>query len=161
MTGDEALVVRVAATADEIPCVERMWEALYELQRLQGMQMAVLPGVFALWLSSMRPTLGRFAQLFLAEASGVPVGFLTARVRSAPPWFGGATVGFVSEVWVDPDARGHGLGGRLVLAAEDWFRERGIERAELQVMATNEPARRLYRRLGWHDELLQLTRRLS
>jgi len=161
MTPAETFAIRTATSADEIPRVERMWLALYELQRQQGMQMVPPPGAFALWASSIKPTLGRFGQLFLAEGSGALIGFLAARVRSAPPWFGGATVGFVSEVWVDPEARGRRVGERLVRAAEEWFRGQGIERAELQVMATNDAARALYRRLGWDDELLQMTRRLA
>jgi ribosomal protein S18 acetylase RimI-like enzyme len=75
-----------------------------------------------------------------------------------PPWFGGATVGFISEVWVEPEVRGRRLGEQLVRAAQDWLQSQAIERAELQVMQANGAARALYRRLGWHDELVLMTR---
>jgi RimJ/RimL family protein N-acetyltransferase len=55
----------------------------------------------------------------------------------------------VVSVWVDPVARGQGLAGRLVLAARDWARERGVRRLMLWVVATNEPARRVYEAAGF------------
>jgi ribosomal protein S18 acetylase RimI-like enzyme len=154
----EAFVVRPMVAADEVPRVERMWQALYELQREQGMSMSATSGAFAEWASSMTPILGRFAELFVAERTGGVVGFLAVRLRRAPQWFGGATVGFISEVWVEPEVRGRRLGEQLVRAAQDWLQSQGIERAELQVMQANHAARALYRRLGWHDELVLMTR---
>ena len=105
----------------------------------------------------MVPTLGRFANLFLAESADVLAGFLAARVRRAPAWFGGAPIGFVSEVWVEPHARGAGVGEKLARAAEAWFVASEIKRVELQVMMQNVAARRLYAKLGWVEELAQMT----
>ena len=54
---------------------------------------------------------------------------------------------FVSGV--DPDAGGRGLGRALVRAGLDHLAGRGLGRALLYVDADNEPARRLYDRLGF------------
>jgi GNAT superfamily N-acetyltransferase len=150
-----ALRIR-SATAADVPRLESGWRALYVLQREQGMTAVMPPDAFALWSGSMVPGLGRFTNLFLAEASGVLSGFLAARLRRAPAWFGGAAVGFVSEVWVEEAARGAKVGEALVRAAEDWFRAQDAKRVELQVMLANTPARKLYAKLGWRDELLQM-----
>ncbi|MCW5729414.1 MAG: GNAT family N-acetyltransferase [Alphaproteobacteria bacterium] len=48
--------------------------------------------------------------------------------------------------------RGRGIGRRLLEAAIAQARGRGIERIELQVVAGNMPAIRLYRRLGFREE---------
>jgi hypothetical protein len=37
-----------------------------------------------------------------------------------------------------------------------WFKQSGITRVELQVVMNNEPARRLYREMGWVEELVQM-----
>jgi ribosomal protein S18 acetylase RimI-like enzyme len=144
------------ATPDELPALEPLWRSLYEHQRLGGMLLEVPDDGFARWAESLAPVLGRFGCLFVASQDGEPVGFLAGRVRSAPAWFGGAPVGFVSEVYVDPGQRGRGLGEDLVAAAQRWFRDREIDRIELQVLAGNDGARRLYRRLGWREELVQM-----
>ena len=47
--------------------------------------------------------------------------------------------------------RGKGLGTKLMDAAEDFARERGVRRIELEVFAKN-PAVNLYKRLGYEEE---------
>jgi RimJ/RimL family protein N-acetyltransferase len=51
-----------------------------------------------------------------------------------------------------PGFRERGLGARLALAAIDAARRNGIERIELEVLASNERAIALYRQLGFVDE---------
>lgn len=61
-----------------------------------------------------------------------------------------------------PDARGRGLGEALLRAVLAVALERGIERAELEVYASNRPALALYRRLGFTEEGRKLdSRRLD
>ena len=47
---------------------------------------------------------------------------------------------------------GQGLGTRLFLALEEWARARGLHRLELTVMAHNERAIGLYRKMGFVKE---------
>ena len=51
-----------------------------------------------------------------------------------------------------PEARGRGLGRRLIAAAIDAARKRGFERIELDVFASNTRARALYERIGFAEE---------
>jgi RimJ/RimL family protein N-acetyltransferase len=54
---------------------------------------------------------------------------------------------------LDPSARGRGLGGEAAeLLLRFAFDEIGLHRVELRVFAFNEPALRLYRRLGFREE---------
>jgi len=48
--------------------------------------------------------------------------------------------------------RGRGLGERLIRAALDAARERGFEKVELSVYATNPRARALYEKVGFVHE---------
>jgi ribosomal protein S18 acetylase RimI-like enzyme len=57
----------------------------------------------------------------------------------------------VFGVWVDPRHRGSGLAARLMAAVEAWAARRGLARLTLWVTESNEPARRLYERLGYRD----------
>jgi ribosomal protein S18 acetylase RimI-like enzyme len=58
------------------------------------------------------------------------------------------TVELVS-MWVSPDARGHGLGARLIDEVMEWARESGARRVALWVMRENDEAIALYRRAGF------------
>lgn len=53
------------------------------------------------------------------------------------------------SVAVDPEARGRGLGRRLVEEGLDRVREQGARTCYLEVRPGNEPARSLYRSLGF------------
>jgi GNAT superfamily N-acetyltransferase len=53
------------------------------------------------------------------------------------------------SMWVRPAARGRGAGEALVSAAAGWARDHGHGALYLWVAEANEPARRLYERLGF------------
>jgi ribosomal protein S18 acetylase RimI-like enzyme len=79
----------------------------------------------------------------VAMRFGVPVGMVTGRPTDDP-----AVVELMST-WVAPDARGCGVGDRLVAAVVGWARARGAGRVDLAVVEGNDAAARLYRRHGF------------
>lgn len=58
-------------------------------------------------------------------------------------------------IWLLPEARGQGLGARLLAAAIDKARTKGITRVELTVRVDNLNAKALYERFGFVVEGLQ------
>lgn len=58
-------------------------------------------------------------------------------------------------IWLAPAARGQGLGRRLLEAAIDGAKERGITRIELSVRIDNPVAKQLYERCGFVVEGLE------
>jgi len=82
------------------------------------------------------------AHNLVAERDGAPVGL----ARGVPA---GDGVVELHSVWVHPDARGCGVGARLVEAVETWARGRGARTLRLGVLADNDGAVALYRRLGF------------
>jgi N-acetylglutamate synthase len=57
----------------------------------------------------------------------------------------------LGEIWVDPAARRNGLALAVVSALLDWGASQGATTAYLQVLTDNEPALRLYERLGFRE----------
>jgi ribosomal protein S18 acetylase RimI-like enzyme len=57
--------------------------------------------------------------------------------------------GTLVGMYVRPQARNRGVGRRLVEAVMEVARRRGVELLQLAVVSDNEPARRLYARLGF------------
>jgi GNAT superfamily N-acetyltransferase len=68
-------------------------------------------------------------------------------VSGGPSNYSGAAV--LTSLWVDPTARGKGIGGRLVQAVVDWSKSRGFGRLFLWVAEGNAQAERLYERNGF------------
>jgi RimJ/RimL family protein N-acetyltransferase len=59
--------------------------------------------------------------------------------------------GYVWGVYVRPEARGQRLGDRLIAAAIDWARAKGLLLLQIDVTVGNEPARRRYQQAGFVD----------
>lgn len=70
--------------------------------------------------------------------------------------------GSVYYVGVHPDRRGHGFGGRIMAAAEDWLRAEGVWKLNLLVRKDNDDVLRFYKALGYADqETISLGKRLD
>jgi len=90
---------------------------------------------------------GGTAAVFVARAEdGTPVGTATGAEYDAEP-----RVAHLYAMWVAPDARGAGIGHRLLEAVTDWARSRGCDRLVLSVTGSNEIARRFYASVGFED----------
>jgi GNAT superfamily N-acetyltransferase len=144
------------ADTDDMPRIEPLWRALYKHQADHGMLLRLPDNAYDVWLKSMEPFLGRFANISLAEVNGELVGFVAGRIRTMPPYFGSLTVGAISEVFVSDRFRGRQIGEILLNFALDWFHQQGVSRVELQVVAGNPDGMKFYRRLGWREELVQM-----
>jgi ribosomal protein S18 acetylase RimI-like enzyme len=104
--------------------------------------------------ASIAPGGGLSQQLGLraADAAGTaPIAL--ARLGIGAGWAG------LGAVWTDPAYRGRGLAAHLTAALAVRLREEGIALIHLQVEHDNEPAVRLYRRLGFdvHSSYVYLT----
>lgn len=87
----------------------------------------------------------------LAEADdGALVGFALAR-RRAPG------LGTLTDLYVVSGARESGVATELMRAVLSAFRDQGIERLDLEVLAANDVARSLYGRWGLRDEVVVMT----
>ncbi len=79
---------------------------------------------------------------FAAVVDGRPVGLIGAQ-RQSPEAV------YLYSLWLDPAARGRGLGRTLVAEAVDWARNQRVQRVTLRVHAANEAARAVYDSLGF------------
>ena len=80
---------------------------------------------------------------FVLELEGRAVGM----VSGGPSNYAGAAV--LTSLWVDPTARGRGMGDRLVQAVVGWSKSTGFNQLLLWVADGNAPAERLYERHGF------------
>lgn len=89
----------------------------------------------------------RKGAVIVAERGGQVVGFvLLSQAR-----FTLGTVrptGSITDIYVVPDERGRGVGGRMLTAGLAWLRSQGYQRVVLNVAAGN-AARNLYERMGF------------
>src|SRR5689334_13073196 len=95
---------------------------------------------------------------WLVERAGAPIGYAIA-TYGFDLEFGGREA-FLTELWIDPPARGEGAGSAALALLEGELRQRGVFALHLQVRPEN-PAARLYERAGFSTSpRLLMTRRL-
>jgi ribosomal protein S18 acetylase RimI-like enzyme len=83
--------------------------------------------------------------LFIARSEGVIVGMLTLVTFPLPSGLRAR----IEDVVVDQDARGHGVGTALTMAALDLAQEQGARSIDLTSRASRVAANRLYQQLGF------------
>ena len=82
-------------------------------------------------------------------------------VTYGPDPFTGRLNAHLLAIVVAPSVDGHGVGQRLMAELDEESRQRGAYTMSLNVFAENERARALYRRLGFHEELIRAVRPLT
>ena len=112
--------------------------------------------VVALWerCGLTRPWNDAADDIRIAHDSGhgtVLVATLGARLVGATMVGHDGHRGAIYYLGVDPDARRLGIGRRLVEAAEDWVRARGVPKINLLVRKENAGVLAFYEALGWRD----------
>ena len=141
------------ATEDDFPILMEMYSKLNTFFYQVGYRLPHPENVGQVWLDSFKRTLGRFSNVFIAEAEpGKVSGFMLCRLKRVPAYMGGVMVGELSDMWIESDARRLGIGDRLSRLAIDWMREQGAHSIEIQVLKDNEASWKLYERMGFKLE---------
>ena len=86
------------------------------------------------------------AEVLIGEVDGVPAGFALHFATFST--FEGRPGIYLEDLFVDPDARGHGLGKALLARLAELVIERGGARLEWSVLDWNELGKGFYRTLG-------------
>lgn len=96
--------------------------------------------------------------VYIAIAGDRVVGVVSIREQTH---FTGQTDAYVGELVVASGMERRGIATALMNAAEAWAAQRDLAFLTLQTGAANQPARSLYRRLGYHEEELLLTKAIQ
>jgi ribosomal protein S18 acetylase RimI-like enzyme len=89
--------------------------------------------------------------LFVAEADGEVIGFLSGELREGSPAFKPKTWATVEDIYVAPDYQSLGIGHALLEACQKWAKEKGADGVSLQVATSNVRARKFYEALGFRE----------
>lgn len=99
--------------------------------------------------------------VLVAERDGEVLGYVYAAIEPASWKDLRDRAGYVHDVFVTEDHRGHGVAETLIAASIDWLRVRGMPRVLLGTAAQNPRAQRLFQRLGFRATMIEMTKELD
>ena len=97
------------------------------------------------------------AVVFVAERTGVIVGYVYAAIEPTSWKELRDTAGFIHDVIVEDSSRRLGIANLLVEAAIEWFRAHGAPRVMLWTAEQNPAAQNLFSRLGFRRTMIEMT----
>ena len=154
-----------AHTPEDRPALRRLVLKLHEVMRQLDPDLQLgedfLERYFEQLLAKQAGTAGC---VFVAEKPGGGlVGYVVLYGRLHPPMADerADAHAWVAELYVLASHRSQGLGEALLGRAEDHARRLGVHKIELSVVAENTAARRFYKRLGYRDRSLVMSKRLD
>ena len=137
---------------DDGPKVARLWRHSAEEHALYDLVYAPAPDA--------EKTMRRFlvdlsmnshSCLFVAEADGEVIGFLSGELREGSPAFKPKTWAAIEDIYVTSGHRSLGVGHALFKECQKWAKKKGADGVSLQVAAVNVRARKFYKELGFRE----------
>ncbi len=98
--------------------------------------------------------------VLVAEQDGQAIGYVYAGIEGLSWKELRDEAGFVHDLAVEAGTRGTGAGSRLLEAAVEWLRERGMPRVVLWTAQQNTAAQRLFERAQFRRTMVEMTREL-
>ena len=136
----EAITIRPAVEAD-VAVILQFIRDLAKYEHLEH-EVVATEGLLREALFGSRP----YAEVVLASLNGEPVGFALF-FHNFSTFLGRPGI-YLEDLYVRPEARGHGVGRRVLTWLAATAVSRGCGRLEWAVLDWNEPSIRFYRNLG-------------
>jgi ribosomal protein S18 acetylase RimI-like enzyme len=99
--------------------------------------------------------------ILVAESGGGVTGYAYAAVEGYDYLSLRGPAGVLHDLIVDPQCRGHGVGGLLLRAVLSQLESRGVPRVMLWTAERNDAAQRLFQRSGFRRTMLEMTCELN
>ncbi len=151
------------ATRDDLDVLGRLGAALMRAHNAYDPERFMAPGAtpekgYARFLASQLDQAD--AAIFVADHAGTVAGYVYAGIEPVSWKELRDECGYVHDLVVDDDHRGHGMGTALMDAALAWMSERGVPRAVLCTAQRNERGQRLFEHLGFRRTMIEMTKEL-
>ena len=97
----------------------------------------------------------------VAERESKIIAFLIATTEGTIPIYKLHEVGFIHDLWVEPEYRNEGVGRQMTMLAIEIFREKGVKQIRLETAAVNDVARSLFLSCGFRVSTIEMLADIS
>lgn len=123
----QLLTVRPANITD-LPDLTRLWHEKTILQQQFDRHFTLMPDAMVAWATVVAEWLSDSdCCVRIASQDDVALGYAIGWIRPVPPGISPSHIGCIEDMAVDAHARQGGVGKSLLIALQEWFRERDIQ----------------------------------
>jgi ribosomal protein S18 acetylase RimI-like enzyme len=152
MTDSAPIEVR-RAREEDIPTLLAIWSEFVDAYVAFDVDFEVAEDAPQVLLEEMRNAFeDERTILVIAEIGGKTVGFLRGWIDDNVPGYLPALKGFIHEIVVRSEHRGHHVGKMLVREAVRWFRSRDADVVEIRISGQNSIARAFWAMEGFKEK---------
>ncbi|MEA3559287.1 MAG: GNAT family N-acetyltransferase [Candidatus Thermoplasmatota archaeon] len=151
------------ARSDDLEDLLKLWNAFMEDQRelgrkdgkdrLQRMKDNAPEIAHGFFLNTIRSPNGL---LLVIEDDEKTKGYMLSRINKNIPVFENDLVGYVSDIYLEPELRGKGAASRLWEQTLDWFEKKEVKEISLKVLRYNTGAFDVYEHWGFQHVLSEM-----
>jgi len=99
-------------------------------------------------------------QVLVPQIDGRIVGFLMFMKQARSPLRSKHSRATITDLYVDEKHRRRGIASKLLERCLEYMSSRGVEEVRVNLLVSNEPARSLYRKLGFTDQMIIMNKPL-
>lgn len=100
--------------------------------------------------------------IFISEENSAINGFIMGKI--VPPYLPISTIkeiGYVSMCWVDPKCRKQGIGKKLAIELEKWFKKKNLQYVDINYLVGNSEAEYFWRKMGYKPYRVSSRKKIS
>ena len=138
--------------------VKEQFKQLYGFMETKGLVMPLVEDGAQLWINSIKSTLGKLSNIYLAYDNNKIVGFAAGIIRLSPAYLGNKKIGYLSHLFILPDYRRTGAGESLSQQLDNWFKEKNVDLVEVEVIVDNTNSINFFNKMGYKEDIIKLTK---
>jgi GNAT superfamily N-acetyltransferase len=151
------------ATKKDVPSIIELWKELVSCHRKRFWSPSELFRFKKNSVSLARKYIkkllnARNSRVFVADMDGKVVGYAEVTIKKLPAIYVHDREVHVGVIFVDGLHRRKGIGTRLLKEAERWAKSRGIFSLALTVFEKNKPALSAYKKFGFKEHHLKMSK---
>jgi len=165
MTTNNDMIIIRKANANDVESIIKMWKEFMKIHDAIVMEKNPLLKQHIRLKKDSRESFQKFIKkqikstdslVSIAEIDGKPIGYALSFIKRNIPVFAMDKIGYISDMYIEKEYNGMGIGSKLKNEAVRWFKKKNIKNISLIVFHDNEHARKVYEKWGFFNYSIEM-----